>query len=241
VIDRFIEHLRISGALLDADGVIIDVSEGWKQFAESGKLTMENFGIGQNYLRHSVFPDPASVAILNGLQSVLQRKVDLFSTLYPCDMPSGRGWFILIIVAVDRDARAAAGVLHLDVSLLLRDPDSVSARMIGVGAGALDPSLDAITGVVRRAIAASLQMNGSRTESRGTLADQKRLKGLTAHQLDILRELGQGASNAEIAAALGISLSSAKSQTAALIRRLGLANRARAALFAVKNGLAGLN
>lgn len=241
-IDVFVNALFVSGALVDADGLILEVNDGWRKFAELGKLKLSNYGVGTNYLKYCVFPDPASVAILLGLKRVIDKKVDLFSTLYPCNTPMRRKWFLLTAFAIDRSPPAVAAVLHLDVSSMLRTDQDPSASMVGIGAAAMDPTFDALATIIRESIGESIRATSPvRSEPTSAANDGERLSRLTYRQRSILRELGKGASNAEIADVCGITLSTAKAQTAALIRRLGLKNRVQAALFAVRHKIVELD
>jgi DNA-binding NarL/FixJ family response regulator len=61
---------------------------------------------------------------------------------------------------------------------------------------------------------------------------------LTARELEILRLLGEGRANKEIAAELGISERTARTHVSNILRKLGLSSRTKAALWAVREGLA---
>ena len=64
--------------------------------------------------------------------------------------------------------------------------------------------------------------------------------GLTARQHDVLRLLGQGQSNKEIARVLGLAEGTVKLHISAILRALGVANRTRAVVAAARLlGLAG--
>lgn len=63
--------------------------------------------------------------------------------------------------------------------------------------------------------------------------------GLSRRERDVLRLIVDGRSNQEIADALFVSHSSAKSYVSALLRKLGMNNRAEAAAFAAREGLPG--
>jgi len=200
---------------------------------------MTTTGIGEDYLKHSVYPDVASAATLRGLLGLLKREVDVFSTVYPCDTPFGLKWFLLVGVAVHNNSKAAAAVLHIDISTFRPDRTSISASMIGVGPGALDPAIEKVTRAVRRAIASGLQNSPATSRSSSTFGEHRIIKSLTSRELELLVHLAQGATNSTIAKARNISVGTAKNQTAALVKKLGVANRTQAAIIALRNGVLG--
>lgn len=65
--------------------------------------------------------------------------------------------------------------------------------------------------------------------------------GLTEREVEVLRLVGQGASNREIAAALFISEKTAKNHLTHIFEKLGVSDRTQAALYAVRSGLVKLD
>jgi pimeloyl-ACP methyl ester carboxylesterase/DNA-binding CsgD family transcriptional regulator len=65
-----------------------------------------------------------------------------------------------------------------------------------------------------------------------------RVDGLTARELDVLRLLAAGDSNAEIARGLGISVNTVERHAANLYRKIGARGRADATAHALRHGLA---
>lgn len=61
--------------------------------------------------------------------------------------------------------------------------------------------------------------------------------GLTDRELEVLRLVGQGASNRDIAASLFISEKTAKNHLTHIFEKLGVSDRTQAALYAVRSGL----
>lgn len=61
--------------------------------------------------------------------------------------------------------------------------------------------------------------------------------GLTDRETEVLRLVGQGASNREIAASLFISEKTAKNHLTHIFEKLGVSDRTQAALYAVRSGL----
>jgi DNA-binding CsgD family transcriptional regulator len=102
-------------------------------------------------------------------------------------------------------------------------PEEASAALRAeVSAGRLDS--DAVSAVLRAA--------GHRVGAR-----REWPAGLTAREVDVLRLLARGLSNKEIADQLGISRKTASNHVEHVYAKIGVSNRARASLFAVRHGL----
>jgi DNA-binding NarL/FixJ family response regulator len=238
-IDACVRDISISAAILDSDGVITEVSAGWRHFADQSGLQLARYGIGVNYLKYCIFPDESSVEILRGLKRVLAKEADLFSTLYPCGHPDQPRWFLLAAFASEAQT-AGSLVVHIDISHMLRNKVSPSAAMVGVGPSAVGRVEDMIVRTIRRSIADSMSSarpvpGPTPPEIHGQ--DRKKLDRLTSNQLQLLCHLAAGASNAEIAKARGVSLNTVKAQVAGVTRKLEFANRTQVALFAARNGI----
>jgi two-component system response regulator DegU len=65
--------------------------------------------------------------------------------------------------------------------------------------------------------------------------------GLTERELEVLKLVGQGASNREIAAALFISEKTAKNHMTHIFEKIGVSDRTQAALYAIRHGLVSLD
>lgn len=61
-------------------------------------------------------------------------------------------------------------------------------------------------------------------------------RGLTVRESQVLKQLAFGLSNKEIAAAMGISYETVKEHVQHILRKLGVADRTQAAVWAVRNG-----
>jgi PAS domain S-box-containing protein len=107
-------------ALLDNSGVIADVNQSWKDFAENNNWNGAGYGIGENYLdvcNHSfnrLNPDGHSVA--NGIIAVLNKKEKEFIHEYACHSPTEERWFKMIVSPLSGDGYNGAVVMHIDIS-----------------------------------------------------------------------------------------------------------------------------
>ncbi|CAL75163.1 putative transcriptional regulatory protein, LuxR family [Bradyrhizobium sp. ORS 278] len=238
-LQRNLDSFAGGGVLLDKDGTIVEVSEIWKRWAAFWGLGLPNYGIGENYLKHCVYNDPSSIEIIRGLKQLLERKIDFFAMLYPCERPQHREWFLMVGFIPEANSELTA-VTHIDFSSVLPDKAEMSARLVSTGAAALGQMEELVTRVVRRSIAETMSRPKAATgdapvQDQGS-PDKRALSKLTRSQLDILGHLAIGATNRDIAIARGISINTVKTQVAALTRTLKFSNRTQTALFAARNG-----
>ena len=117
----------------------------------------------------------------------------------------------------------ASGFLLKDVR---RDDLVRAVRLVASGEALLAPA------VTRRLIEDVIRRGTARP------ALKNRLAGLTDREVDTLRQVARGLSNAEIAAELMVSEHTVKTHVSNLLAKLGLRDRAQAVVFAYESGLA---
>jgi len=109
-------------AILDHHGVIVEVNEGWRQFARDNGYCGDSFGVGQSYISHchraSVAPGDELTAthVAAGLRSVLEGASENFTQEYSCHSETERRWFRLVVTPRSFCRRAGAVVTHLPVT-----------------------------------------------------------------------------------------------------------------------------
>ena len=165
----------------------------------------------------------------------LEKEVDLL--LLDVRMPDGDGLTVLGRIKVSKP--------DLPVLLFSAFDNLASvARAIALGANGFllkDCSRDELLKAIRRAAA------GENTWSRGTPGRaSKSLKtppvgtleaSLSKREGEMLRQMAHGLNNEQIAAKMKISGNTVKQHTKHILRKLGVSDRAQAAVWAIKNGL----
>jgi DNA-binding NarL/FixJ family response regulator len=106
-----------------------------------------------------------------------------------------------------------------------------------------DADTDEIVAAIRAAHRGGLQLDPAVT--RRLLASLRPAHDdaaamLTARELDVLRLVGDGKANKEIAAALGLSDRTVRTHVSSILGKLGLSSRTQAALWAAREGLVDL-
>jgi DNA-binding NarL/FixJ family response regulator len=104
-----------------------------------------------------------------------------------------------------------------------------------------DADTDQVAAAVRAANRGELQLDPAVARrllsSLGAASRGKAEADLTTREVEVLRLVGAGAANKEIALQLGISERTARTHVSNILAKLGLASRTQAALWAVREGL----
>ena len=137
---------------------------------------------------------------------------------------------VLVLTTFDLDENVYAALAAGASGFLLKDaPEAqllAAIRTVTQGVALLAPS------VTRRLVAAL----APRQEPRPTEPD---LASLTDREVDVLRLVARGQSNADIARSLGIGESTVKTHISRVLAKLGLVSRTQAVVVAYESGLVG--
>jgi DNA-binding NarL/FixJ family response regulator len=135
---------------------------------------------------------------------------------------------VLVLTTFDRDEYVYEALRAGASAFLLKDaPEQqllAAIRVVAEGGSLFSPS------VTRRLI--------EQFASRGNQeAPSAALDGLTARELEVLRLVARGLSNAEISSELVVSEHTTKTHVASILQKLGLRNRVQAVVLAYETGV----
>ncbi|SFJ71741.1 response regulator transcription factor [Cellulomonas sp. KH9] len=139
------------------------------------------------------------------------------------------GTAVLVLTTFDEDENVFAAIRAGAAGFLLKDvaPDELrqAVRTVAAGEALLDP---AVTRRVMRAAAA-----------RPPAADTAPLGVLTDREREVLREIGLGRSNQEVADRLHLSPATARTYVSRLLTKLAARDRSQLVVLAYRTGLVG--
>jgi DNA-binding NarL/FixJ family response regulator len=136
---------------------------------------------------------------------------------------------VLVLTTFDRDEYVYDALRAGASAFLLKDAPEhqllAAIRVVADGGSLFAPS------ITRRLI----EQFAARTNA--TTAAVPAIDVLTSRELDVLRLIARGLSNAEIAAELVVTEHTTKTHVASILQKLGLRNRVQAVVFAYESGL----
>ncbi|MFF4434515.1 response regulator [Streptomyces sp. NPDC001513] len=145
---------------------------------------------------------------------------------------------VLVLTTFDTEDGIARALTAGATGYLLKDapPEQVMAavRLVASGAAALAP------GPAAR-LARTAAGGGSVSRTVAAPESSRRLAGLSEQQQELLRRLGAGLSNAEIARSMHLSEGTVKAYVSRLMAVLEVDNRTQAAILAHQAGLTGMS
>lgn len=138
---------------------------------------------------------------------------------------------VLVLTTFDDDALVMEALTEGAAGYLTKDLPSEeiadAIRKVTAGGVIMPPTIAAkvVAELARRALPQATQQ------------DRQAVQQLTDRELEVLKLLGEGFSNKEIAEALFITEGTAKNHVSSVIDKLGLRDRTQAALWAVRHGV----
>lgn len=237
---RALKALPASVAILDSSGKIVAVNDTWKDFGRRNGLQLDGFAVGADYLQFCRTRDPAMRRFARNLRALLAGRLDLLTFVYPCHSPRRQRWFSLIGVPLSPDAPSGVALLHVNLTGMI--PSRIGAGRRGEKRPAID--LAAIGGAVEQSVQTQLSrqltsmaasaLPAARRSRRAPRGETDRTASgarLSKRQAEVLRLLGEGKTNKEIAKTLARSPNTVKLHVSAILKRLKLKSRTQAALL----------
>lgn len=236
--------LPVNAAILDTVGTIVSVNDTWKEFARQNGLRLANFGIGSNYLQFCV-PDGQYPSLsATNLKELLVGRKKLLTLIYPCDSPTNKRWFSLIGLHLSPEKGAGVAMLHINLTDTFpigadQTLTATSSKRQIRGAANLNSISEAIERSVLETVSSQLNIMGldahhGAAHDASTHDAEEVGAQLSKRQMEVLRLLGEGKSNKEIANALFRSPHTIKLHVSAILQQLNLKSRTQAALLASK-------
>lgn len=114
-IDALSSHI----AVLDENGVILEVNHAWRSFADRNQFAGFDCGVGANYIEvcetsTGECSDDGSIA--KGIRAVLAGGKDVFEFEYPCHSPTEERWFLMRVTRFKSPGPVRVVVSHDDVT-----------------------------------------------------------------------------------------------------------------------------
>jgi DNA-binding CsgD family transcriptional regulator len=242
---RELKALPVSTAILGPDGTIVGVNDAWKEFAESNGLRLPHYGVGANYLDYCPAGRGGVRGLAKNLERLLAGRRDLVTLVYPCHSPSKERWFFLIGLPLALQRRAGVAILHVDLTKVLPIPILARAGKSTHCEARASGLIESIAGRVETSVSRDLasQLNSMLGGWRAVRKTVERNSGasraidraaLSKRQMEVLRLIGEGKTNAEIAKTLFRSPNTIKLHVSAILRQLNLKSRTQVALLASK-------
>ena len=120
-----LNRLPANIALLDENGIIREVNEGWKEFILDNDYKGDNYGLGQPYIEiasASFFvgePEQCN-KIAMGINAALNNQGNYFEFEHPCHCLHDLKWFKMIISPFRHKTFSGAVIMHVNITELKR-------------------------------------------------------------------------------------------------------------------------
>lgn len=115
-----LDTLHRQVAILDDEGIIIQVNDRWRSFADTAGLPMPEYGVGTSYLevcdRAAVAGCRDAAEMAAGIRAVLADERERYLQEYRCEAPGGTRWFEAFVERTDWNGPLRLVVGHADIT-----------------------------------------------------------------------------------------------------------------------------
>lgn len=158
------------------------------------------------------------------IKELLNRERQLLSVVMPPPTLGVRSWFAVVGVPIGPSQDGGALFVHMDISTWIEKSGTRP-----------QPANKISMDLLQQAMATTLiDVDTDGSVGRKSAIQYDGIESLTTRQREVLELIGTGKSNVEIAKTLSCSLNTVKRHVTAVLQKLRLPNRTRAAMFVNK-------
>ena len=102
-------------AVLDESGMILEVNDAWRRFADENRFTGARYGVGASYLQDcgQTFPQGSEApTYARGINDVIAGRLARFEIEYPCHSPTAQRWFVMRVTRFQSPGPVRILVVH---------------------------------------------------------------------------------------------------------------------------------
>ncbi|MEP6582853.1 MAG: PAS domain S-box protein [Ginsengibacter sp.] len=120
-------------ALLNEDGLIIDVNRAWQNFGDPKGFIGDNYAVGDNYVAlalhaKGVGKDDGRL-VGKGILSVLKKMTPGFTYDYAYKSGSGKVWYKMIVTPLQEKEKAGVVVMHINITEQKRSDEALQITL----------------------------------------------------------------------------------------------------------------
>lgn len=116
-----INSLEEQIAVIDEDGIILDVNDSWTRFGVENGLAAKYAWVGSNYLTvlsaSAAGGDVLAREAAEGIREVMSGMRPSFYFEYPCHSPDEQRWFMMRVTPLQQGARRMFAISHYNITL----------------------------------------------------------------------------------------------------------------------------
>ncbi len=120
-------------ALLNEDGVIVDVNKAWQSFEDSNGFIGNNYAIGDNYVSFALHAKGVEkedgLLVGKGILSVLKKMVPGFTYDYAYHSAAGKTWFRMVVTPLQEKEKAGVVVMHINITEQKRSDEALQITL----------------------------------------------------------------------------------------------------------------
>jgi DNA-binding CsgD family transcriptional regulator len=208
--------------LLNSRGTITGVQVHGRQSGRGSNAVVNRYAVGDSYFDHC-----ENDANRSDVEALLKRKRPLTSFVISYQSPKAQHWFTVLGVPVSPEVGSGAVLMHVDITAWMHEGNHGDDWPMPV---TLNPAL------MQTSVSNALMNQFA--EPQRTYQPQPDIESLSPRQREVLLLVGAGKSNLEISEDLQCSLNTVKRHVTAVLQKLHLPNRTRAAMLVNQLNLA---